>query len=565
MKSYLFFLALLAFNLPAVAINYFVDFNTGNDGNSGLTPAMAFKTLTRLNAVNLQAGDSVFLAKSSVWINDSIYFYNKSGTFANPIVFSNYGSGSKPRIILSNLYDNGVRLVQCDHIQLNSLYIIKSKREGVLISKGHYITISNVRVDSTFSKGGFAFYGGGNNIRLFYDTAIYTRENAIYFDGSISDKMSYVVVENCYVKKTFANDGIVIHNDISGNTVGRNFILRNNHSEQCFEQGFDITSGDSIALIGNTSAINERGGIVTGWNVKNVYISRHRSTDDATIVQNSAFLCNGNARNIVLYYNIFEGNVNRFVDITGNSRQVKLHNNVFAWNGFGTAMVDFGGSADTIEFYNNILTRKNDTLLNSGPTLIRFLNGAVLPDYSGYKLNYNCYLNLTGNKFYRLFDSMSFSFTTLQTTYNHEQNGFYTNPLLVDPPAGDYHPQLNSLLINQGLPLGYASDFSNVPVLANPEIGCLEYNPMTNEENVPQNTEPIRLYPIPAIEKVFISSTCTNGLAFSISDLYGRSIENGVLSEPIGEIDISGYKNGIYLFISVSSDRIYVNKFMVAH
>ncbi len=565
MKQYLAIIVLAVFINSAFANNYYVNFTTGNDGNSGLTPALAFKSLSKLNTVNLVAGDSVFLAKSSVWVNDSIYFYNKKGTLANPIVLTNYGTGDKPKIVLNNQYNNGVRLVQCEHIQLNSLYIIKPKREGVLISKGHYITISDVRVDTTFSKGGFAFYGGGSNIKLSSDTVIYAKENAIYFEGSPSDKMSYVIVENCYVKKTFANDGIVIHDDDAGNSVGKNFILRNNHSEQCYEQGFDITSGDSIALIGNTSYLNERGGIVTGWNVKNVFISKHRSTDDATIARNSAFVCNGNARNIQLSYNIFEGAVNRFVDVTGNSKVVKFHNNVFAWNGFGSAMIDFGGSADSIEFYNNILTKQKDTLQSSGPILIRFLNDAVQPNHPGYKINYNCYLNLTGNKFYSHFNKSNFNFNTLQTTYSQEYNGFYTNPKMVDPPAGDYHLQSNSPLINQGVPLGYTSDFSDLPILDNPEIGCYEYNISSYVDLHKQKGNMFRLHPIPAIDKLFVNLSEMDKVTYIVTDIYGKLIESGSFSGIIHQISTIKYENGIY-FLSIisSSGKTCVKKFIIA-
>ncbi|MFP4060885.1 MAG: hypothetical protein ACOC10_04965 [Bacteroidota bacterium] len=58
-KSYLILTLGLFFSVKVFATNYYLS-NNGNDTNSGINPSNGWKTINRLNQVELKAGDSIF-------------------------------------------------------------------------------------------------------------------------------------------------------------------------------------------------------------------------------------------------------------------------------------------------------------------------------------------------------------------------------------------------------------------------------------------------------------------------------------------------------------------------
>lgn len=94
-KLPLILLVLCATTLQAK--NYYIS-TQGNDSNSGLTPAAAWQSITKLNtSFNLiVAGDSVLFKCAEIFYGSILIV--KSGTAALPIVISSYGTGAKPII-----------------------------------------------------------------------------------------------------------------------------------------------------------------------------------------------------------------------------------------------------------------------------------------------------------------------------------------------------------------------------------------------------------------------------------------------------------------------------------
>jgi hypothetical protein len=80
---------------------YYVDATGGNDSNSGLTEALAWKTIAKVNASSFSAGDSIFFKRGETW--RETLTVPSSGSSGSPITFGTYGTGEKPRILGSNL------------------------------------------------------------------------------------------------------------------------------------------------------------------------------------------------------------------------------------------------------------------------------------------------------------------------------------------------------------------------------------------------------------------------------------------------------------------------------
>lgn len=73
------------------AENYYVN-NAGNDSNSGLSPAAAWKTLDRVNKGTFKAGANILLAGGQTFTGN-IFLYSLKGTAAAPITISSQPGG----------------------------------------------------------------------------------------------------------------------------------------------------------------------------------------------------------------------------------------------------------------------------------------------------------------------------------------------------------------------------------------------------------------------------------------------------------------------------------------
>ena len=78
---------------------YYVDSIGGKDSNDGTSESKAFKTLDKVNDLNLEPGDTVLLKKGSVFEDQALKFTKEdSGTAEAPVKVSTYGEGKRPQI-----------------------------------------------------------------------------------------------------------------------------------------------------------------------------------------------------------------------------------------------------------------------------------------------------------------------------------------------------------------------------------------------------------------------------------------------------------------------------------
>ena len=83
----------------ATGTTYYVDSKDGNDSNAGTSESKAFKTLDKVNDLNLEPGDTVLLKKGSVFEDQALKFTKEdSGTAEAPVKISTYGEGDRPKI-----------------------------------------------------------------------------------------------------------------------------------------------------------------------------------------------------------------------------------------------------------------------------------------------------------------------------------------------------------------------------------------------------------------------------------------------------------------------------------
>lgn len=100
----LFLLAGLPSTVRAVgftaAVTYYVSSSLGNDANDGLSEATPFKTMPKVNGLNLLAGDQVLFKCGDTWRGNMLTII-KSGTAGQPITFGSYPADCANQPILS--------------------------------------------------------------------------------------------------------------------------------------------------------------------------------------------------------------------------------------------------------------------------------------------------------------------------------------------------------------------------------------------------------------------------------------------------------------------------------
>jgi uncharacterized repeat protein (TIGR01451 family) len=82
------------------AATYYVSSSGGNDGNNGLSESKPFKTISKVNGLNLQPGDQVLFKCGDIWRGEMLTII-KSGTAGQPITFSSYPAGCANKPIIS--------------------------------------------------------------------------------------------------------------------------------------------------------------------------------------------------------------------------------------------------------------------------------------------------------------------------------------------------------------------------------------------------------------------------------------------------------------------------------
>jgi hypothetical protein len=82
----------------AFAKDYYIDYTTGNDSNSGTSSVSPWKNVSKVGGAGfLLPGDHVYIARGSHFVGaDARFTINSMGTSSNHIVIQPYGVGADP-------------------------------------------------------------------------------------------------------------------------------------------------------------------------------------------------------------------------------------------------------------------------------------------------------------------------------------------------------------------------------------------------------------------------------------------------------------------------------------
>ena len=210
----LIFLVLFFYNLQILkATTYYVDNNSGNDSNNGLSKSNAWQTLNKVNSFSFLPNDSILFACGDVWRGQLL---PKSGSSLGNITYASYGMGAKPQLLgsvdvsnLSNWINIGGNIwqsIQASSVDVGNLIC----NGGALCGKKKWTAASLLsQGDFWWDKNGTHKVGmySATNPGLYYTDIEAALGNFIVYMSADS----FVVLQNMALKYGAA-DGIEIRN-----------------------------------------------------------------------------------------------------------------------------------------------------------------------------------------------------------------------------------------------------------------------------------------------------------------------------------------------------------------
>ncbi|SEM84533.1 Por secretion system C-terminal sorting domain-containing protein [Mucilaginibacter gossypiicola] len=220
--SFLMAAILAIISVDCFAATYYVSSSGGSDSNSGTSTTKPWKTLSKLNSVTYHAGDKIYLKSGDTWSESAVFASKFTGTAANPITFSSYGTGNRPKIT-STTAGIILQITNADYLNVSNLDIGSGVGYGLVFSidDSHVhgnIQVTNVNVHNMPNAG------------IFFNTTAY----------------SNVTVNSC------SGDSAEMMLAFSG---GKNVTIKNSTATNCIYGGYSII-GINGGLMDNCSALN---------------------------------------------------------------------------------------------------------------------------------------------------------------------------------------------------------------------------------------------------------------------------------------------------------------------
>ena len=375
------------------AATYYVDAAAGNDANLGTSAALAWKSLSKVNATVFGPADKI-LFKAGLAFTGQLS-PKGSGTEAHPILIGKYDGDAKPVINGAGTVEDVVLLKNQQYWEVQDLEITNTGkdpavRRGVHVVAENFgemrhiclrsLTIHDVNgVDSDKVNGGIHYSAIGDtkpsrfvDLRI-EDNHIYHVDRSGIFGWSTHWVRSKwypslgVIVRN-NVLEDIGGDGIVVV-ATDGALVESNVVGNANQRSEGYNVGIWPWSADNTVVQFNevygTRGQRDGEGFDSDWNSRNTIIQYNYShgndggflliCDDGS---QSPAESAGNTGTIVRY-NISQNDHHRGINISGPVKNTLIYNNtIYVGQGEDVDVLlhsDWNGWAANTSYFNNII------------------------------------------------------------------------------------------------------------------------------------------------------------------------------------------------------------------
>ena len=295
MKPYLAFLGVVCLTAAGWGSTYYVDSVGGNDSNNGTTPQTSWKSVAKVNAATLTAGDAVLFKRGGVWTESLAP--TASGTAGSPISFDAYGAGPAPlltgylplpaatwALVSGSLWKATVTASSMNYVLFGTVWGRKQTAQSSVLADRDWYFASNTLF--VFSNGNpAASYGNVAAMLLAFGQMIYLNGNSYvnlqhfkltYFDSygvRIAGAAHDITVGNVWAEGIIPNATLPQGFYVSSSVSGANINLYNVDSHRNYN-GFQVASTLGVS-VKNCRAYANRFAGLTDNTTNTVYSTCH--------------------------------------------------------------------------------------------------------------------------------------------------------------------------------------------------------------------------------------------------------------------------------------------------
>ena len=470
----------------AWAATYYVDATNGNDGYDGLSEAIPWKTIAKVNGSKFNPGDQILFKRGEIWREQLTV--PSSGTAGAPITFGAYGTGADPII-------NGADLVTPWSLFSRNIYRAPLATEckrvfhgatELTLNEGSYASLGNNQWDwdSNYLYVNIGQDPTGETIEATKRTndLNLNGKNYITIDGLHITKANqdgldqwtsasnYITIENCIIDYN-GYSGIVIQ---SG-TGGSNWLIQNNtfsyNGTTTMHHGIYANTLSNSTIENNIFNTNKGWAISIGDNSDSNIVRYNYSTGHTAAGKGFLAIWDNavnTSDNYQIYYNISNGD--RIGIQLGGMAQSghKVYNNTFYTTYSGIAAAD---GACFAEVENNIFWGSPNPLhLGAASTITTSSDYNDLGPEGTYFIGYN--------------DHWYSTLADYQSSESRDAHSIKSDPKFVS--TSDFHLQSTSPCIDAGTTVGLNEDIKGTPVPQGkgPDIGAFEYKIISPPKNL---------------------------------------------------------------------------------
>lgn len=187
-----YFFPLLAMLVACAEPGYYVSVN-GRDDNPG-TKNKPFKTLAKVNSLELRPGDAIFLKAGEIF--DGTLSLTIQGSSEDSVLVSSYGGGSA----IINGGNKEAVIIRGSHFRLENIHVTGSGRKagnttnGVSLIEASHVSVANLKSEG-FQKSGLDLYNC-QNIEVKNVIAINNGAGGINVGGADRAKSKNILIQN---------------------------------------------------------------------------------------------------------------------------------------------------------------------------------------------------------------------------------------------------------------------------------------------------------------------------------------------------------------------------------
>jgi hypothetical protein len=475
--------------------NHYISSVKGSPDGDG-SAQRPWDSLDDINRYDLSAGDTVFFECGSSWTGT--FEITASGSAANPIVFTSYGSGDKPAISNpdpENYYGNAIR-ISASYIVVENLYIHDC---GVSEPRTVAGIASFDRQDQQITIQNCEFSGCRVAVRLYAHDVLITNNHMHSPGGGISQWWGPMGIV-----------GAGYNGEISFNLI-EGFLAPNNY-------GYD---GGAIEL--------DDEGIHTNWRIHH-NISRGNEGFLETYDDSECDDCTWG--DIEISYN-FSDDYQWFCDGPIGDNPVIENNTILR---VLPANTDFNWCISLHDRIPQASVRNNIFVLANGVTAFEWEN-------PGSSTRDNIYFSVDNSK-------------ENPKGYPLGAGEIIADPLFINYEERDVNLRMGSPAIDMAETSRYTFDLNRNPVPQGtaPDAGAMESS-FTLNSNPYSESENISVYPNPSSGIIYVSDSeykKYQGQTISIHDLTGRVLKMTTFQKEIMTVDLADQAEGLY-FVRVGS------------